>query len=386
MLLSISYWIQGERELGNRHGEEAARLVADALPTRSRAWVLLRLASRASIAGDPQAALEFASEGRELSEALDWDEGLCDALSLLGLVRVHLGDPAGVEDIGRGIEIGRDAGAYGALLRAYNTRAVAHQLLGDLEAGYEARREGALLARQIDSQLQMRWFESVMADHHYRRGDWAQAQRVADEYLEEVESGSPHYNAWQDWLIRALIRLARGDAAGAVRDAERALELGRAIGDPQAVYFVLPACAYVFARAGEEERAVALAREFVDALARGVDLQFAVINLPLFAAVARDLGLLDEVVAALGAYAETPWTEVVRAYGAGDFVGVADKLRGAGARPDEAEARLRAAEQLSAEGRPAEADEQLEQALAFYRSVGATRFITECEALLPASA
>jgi class 3 adenylate cyclase len=372
MLLAISYWIQGRRELSNRHGEEAARLVADAPPSRSRAWVLMRLASRASIAGDNPAALEFASEGRELAEELAWDEGLCDSLSLLGLVRVYLGDPDGLEDINRGIAIGREAGAYGPLLRAYNTKAVAYQILGDVNAGYEARREGAQLAEQIDSQLQMRWFEGVMIDHHYRRGDWDDAQRMADEFLGEVEAGSPHYNAFQDWIVRALMRLARGDDAGAVRDAERALELGRALADPQAVYFVLPACAYVFARAGEPGRATPPARELIDALERGVDVQFAVINFPLFAAVARDLGLLDEVVDALA--------------GSPDFAGAAELLRQIGTRPDEAEARLRAAEQLAAEGRGGAADEQLRQALAFYRSVGATRYVGECEALLPASA
>jgi hypothetical protein len=55
-------------------------------------------------------------------------------------------------------------------------------------------------------------------------------------------------------------------------------------------------------------------------------------------------------------------------------------LRRIGTRPDEAEAHLRAAEQLAAEGRRAEVDEQLQQALAFYRSVGATRYVSECEA------
>jgi len=37
-------------------------------------------------------------------------------------------------------------------------------------------------------------------------------------------------------------------------------------------------------------------------------------------------------------------------------------------------------------GRRAEADEQLRQALSFFRSVAATRFIREAEALLAASA
>ena len=48
--------------------------------------------------------------------------------------------------------------------------------------------------------------------------------------------------------------------------------------------------------------------------------------------------------------------------------------------------RLRAAEQFVAEGRRAEADEQLRPALAFYRGVGATRYVREGEALMAASA
>ena len=56
------------------------------------------------------------------------------------------------------------------------------------------------------------------------------------------------------------------------------------------------------------------------------------------------------------------------------------------ARPEEAYARLRAAESLAAQGRRVEADEQLHAALAFYRSVSAKRYIREGEALLAASA
>jgi hypothetical protein len=53
---------------------------------------------------------------------------------------------------------------------------------------------------------------------------------------------------------------------------------------------------------------------------------------------------------------------------------------------DEAQARLRAAEQLVATGRRAEADVQLQKSRAFWLSVGATRYIRQCEALLAASA
>jgi predicted negative regulator of RcsB-dependent stress response len=57
-----------------------------------------------------------------------------------------------------------------------------------------------------------------------------------------------------------------------------------------------------------------------------------------------------------------------------------------GTRANEAFTRLRAAAQLVDAGRRAQADEQLQRALAFYRSVGATRYIREGEALLAATA
>jgi hypothetical protein len=70
----------------------------------------------------------------------------------------------------------------------------------------------------------------------------------------------------------------------------------------------------------------------------------------------------------------------------GDYARAADVYAEMGALPNEAYTRLRAAEELVAEGRQAEADEQLRSALAFYRSVGATRYIREGEALLPLTA
>jgi hypothetical protein len=57
-----------------------------------------------------------------------------------------------------------------------------------------------------------------------------------------------------------------------------------------------------------------------------------------------------------------------------------------GALPEEAFVRLRSAEALVEAGRRADADVQLDRALAFYRSVDATAYIREAEALFAASA
>ena len=74
------------------------------------------------------------------------------------------------------------------------------------------------------------------------------------------------------------------------------------------------------------------------------------------------------------------------AYLLGDFVDAADRYADSGALVVAAHARLAAAEALAADGSRAEADEQLGMALAFFRSVGATRYIREAEVLLAASA
>ena len=68
-----------------------------------------------------------------------------------------------------------------------------------------------------------------------------------------------------------------------------------------------------------------------------------------------------------------------------DFDVLAQLARAGGdLRMTEAFARLRAAEQLLAEGRRAEADDQLHESLAFWRSVRASRYVREGEALLAA--
>ena len=80
------------------------------------------------------------------------------------------------------------------------------------------------------------------------------------------------------------------------------------------------------------------------------------------------------------------WTDAAVAMLDGDFEKASDILRRMGARPYEALAHLRAAQRLLADGRRTDADTELQKALTFWRSVGATRYIREGEALLAASA
>jgi hypothetical protein len=68
------------------------------------------------------------------------------------------------------------------------------------------------------------------------------------------------------------------------------------------------------------------------------------------------------------------------------FEDAAGIFGGMGTRPHEAMARLRAGEQMMNLGRHADARAHLAEALAFFRSVRATRYLEEAEALLATTA
>lgn len=123
------------------------------------------------------------------------------------------------------------------------------------------------------------------------------------------------------------------------------------------------------------------ATEFLELLRSPSELQFAVIALPSFAASAHRLGFADALGDAVAARGPRPWFQVLRAYAEGDLVRAADLLFEIGSLPDEAEARLFAAEALVAAGERGAGEEQRERALEVFRRVRAERFVAAAEAL-----
>jgi tetratricopeptide (TPR) repeat protein len=84
--------------------------------------------------------------------------------------------------------------------------------------------------------------------------------------------------------------------------------------------------------------------------------------------------------------APTRWFQAAAAMAAGRFAEAADRFAEIGSLPDEAFARLRAAERLLAVGARTEGGAQLQRALAFFRQVGAGGYLSRAEALVAASA
>ena len=194
-LLSESFNMQGRRDLGDQHAERAIALIAGLPPSRASGWVMTRGAYQALDAGDYERSIELALQACALAEQLGSAEALSGALAVLGTARVEHGDRHGLEDLARSIEIATRAGALGALSLAYGNLSAAYQLLGDLDAAYAARVEGARVAERVGSVSQIRWFQGALTDALYRRGEWDAALRTGNDFVLAVDQGSsahPH--------------------------------------------------------------------------------------------------------------------------------------------------------------------------------------------------
>jgi hypothetical protein len=213
-------------------------------------------------------------------------------------------------------------------------------------------------------------------------GHWDDCVRLADVFVAECEAGAPHTLQASVHCHRGSIRLARDDMKGAVADAERALELARDVQQPDRVFQSLAFAVRAFAAFGALERARELASEF-DFLTLGGRRPPPAWSFIHFAWVASEVGSVDELDRLLaGQRRQTRWIVATRAILAGDHAAAAELFAQMETRPHEAYSRLRVAKKLVADDRRTDAEEHLIKALAFFRSVRATRYLREAEALL----
>jgi hypothetical protein len=335
-----------------------------------------------------ETAIEFGLEAIDLAEQLGLDDLRANALNNVGSARANAGDRAGFADLEESIRLASQLNSISDVIRGHNNLAVVHFVHGEVERAQLIWEQTRRLAEQFGHLGFARFVDGGPAiANRYLLGEWDEAFARANAFLAQIKGGAPNYHAAASHIFRGLIRLGRADPAGAESDAERAIELARPIGDPQLLQPTLARGAVIFLATGSERRAKEILDEALEGLRELRQLGFAAVELHNLAWVAVMVGREGDVLTVTNREAfASPWLEAARSVVAADFRHAADILGGIGIVTQEAFFRLRAAEQLVGEGRRAEADEQLRPALAFYRSVGATRYVREGEALLAASA
>jgi class 3 adenylate cyclase len=376
-------WWRGERDRAFDHHERAAELVAGLSACEARARALANLAGLRMVAGEREAAIRDGWEALQLAEELALDDLRAAALNTIGCARAGYGDLGGIVDLERSIEIAEERNSP-ASIRSYANLADLSGRLGDLRRRFELQACALQSAQRFGDRNYIRWLEALRVVEHYCRGRWDEALRVAETTTAEWAGREPEVVAR---LARGRIRLARGDVAGALEDASAAHALGRALQQADLLYPAVTFEALALLESGAAGRAERLAS---DLLARWVESEYSLLAASWVIDLARvltELGRGAELAqAASRAGARTRWLDAAETYVAGDFRSAAAILAEIGAAPEEADARLRAAEALLASGDRRDGEHELARALAFYRSVGASAYVRTGEGLPAASA
>jgi class 3 adenylate cyclase/tetratricopeptide (TPR) repeat protein len=381
ILLADAAWRAGQRDMADAHLERAVDLVDEIPSSPAKATVLSEVSRYHMLADRAKQAIQVGREALEMADEIGLDEIRAHALNNIGSSRVHLGDPAGIGDLERSIEISNELGSPESL-RGYNNLFSNHVSLGDLRSAAAAVRSGLLVAEPFGNVgANARWLRFEPVHIAYWEGRWDEALSLIDETLSELGSG--HALSRYAFEMRGRIRLARDDVSGALEDAQTSLEHARQAKDPQTLFPALSFAALASFEAARTCEAALLADELLALRPANHVIPHHISPLLDLSMVLAGLGRSEDLVDAIRhAPTQTLHVEAAEAMARRDYLAAADIFVQMGSLPNEACARLRAAAQLVDAKERAAADEQLHPALAFWRAVAATRYVREGEALL----
>jgi class 3 adenylate cyclase/DNA-binding transcriptional ArsR family regulator len=379
--LTEAWWHAGESARCTACLDRAAALVRGTEESATSALVLGSVARFRGLFGDEKTALEVARASLRLAEALGQDELRAMNLITIGTAGFHVPDAdfeQAFTDIRAGLALALAVGDLPQAARGYANLGSLSNELGDLAATEEAALECYRIAAQQGHVSGTRFAGGNLLDLALSMGKWPEAETRALEFL--TESGtSRHYMDGIAFNTLALVTLAADRVEEARAYADRTIEFGREIVDPQAKIPCLATGAFVQAELGERDSARALVAE--------VEPGTIIATYPALFFAASSVGAADELRERVRRFARgTRWDRAAAAVLDERWVDAADAYEEIGATPFAAFAALRATRSLVAERRRVEADRELRRALAFFRSVGAARYVREGESLLAASA
>src|SRR6266508_2962645 len=291
----------------------ALTLARRAPSSRSKTWALSHYAIHGLATGQSTDATRAGQEALAVARELGLAELEGTALSAVGVLRVDRGDPGGVTDLER-------ARAALAELRSPDVinslflLGYAHSRLGDLGETIATMLAARANADRIGSVYLVRWMKFQGAAGQYWAGLWDQAVTTAEEFEAAAPSRGRHYLGVVCHVCRAYIRLARGDAGGAVADTLAALELAERWCDGHMPHIARTAHVRVLLALGRTDEAAAVAGELLANPRPGP------LDVPLGVDLAVVLSRLGHPAAVLDrrGVAGSRWLDALRAYVGGD--------------------------------------------------------------------
>ena len=359
--------------------EHAVSLVAREPDSRGRAYAYAELGRTLTLRDRQEDAQPFLSEALAAAERLDLADIRLYALHYLGLARVKSGDRSGLADLEASAELALTLDPTSAP-RFLNNYASMLFTLGEVWRMPELNAQVLELAERMGVESQIRWQHMMLIASSFERGEWDTSLDALAHDPSVLDEG--YYHAPAARTIRSLIEFAR--SVDPLAEIERAVKTTEQREDPQAVLPTLAGSAFVFAELGRNGECEQLLRRWTETVRRIGAPHFG--NSPLAALAALRIGREAELAEAVRRTHASRWRDADLAILEGRLIEGADELDDMTVLTAAAFVRLAAGEALLAQGRRAEADEQLARAGEFFRSVGASRYVARMEALLAATA
>ena len=374
-------WYRGEGAEVERRLDHALDLVAPLPPSRAKAWILSQASRYAMLATNYRRSIEYGERALEMAAALELPDVRVHALNNVGSARERLGE-GGITELEESVALAEELNSP-ELARSLNNLASIKYALGNVPECHELELRSIVVAERYGLESMLAFSRMNTLGSLHRLGRWDELRTLADEIIAGDPAAGPSSMARS---FRAWVRVAQDDVEGALEDSAYAVEVARRAKDPQAILPALMGQAYVLDAAGRTHEARELMLESSDRLERlkgGVSppTPGEVVDARL-----RIVGRDHALHALTGWLHDRPWTVAGRAFVEGDFNRAIELYEEIGSVADVALVHLRAAQGYVDAGRRAEADQHLQAALSFYRSVHATRFVREAEKLLAASA
>ena len=180
------------------------------------------------IAGDHKDGRRLGEAALAMAESLALNELAAHALTTIGMAKLGMGDRTGVSDIERALDIALEVGTPLASGVASNL-AIQFMFDGNIQRAGLLWDESVRLAERFGDEASLFFLRASRAWLAFADGRWDQALDSADGVIKECETGSPHTNEWLARIVRGSIREARGEAASALTDHLRGVEVAREI-------------------------------------------------------------------------------------------------------------------------------------------------------------
>ena len=374
-------WRRGRGKEAQEHFDRAAGLIEGRPASTEIAQAKAHLCRYLMVTGRSGDAIRVGREALAVAESLGAEDIRTFALNSVGTARINLGDLGGFADIEESIEVAEAANLPWHVARGNVNLGVSLFYSGEVARALDVHTRNLGYAQRYGMEGGIIWNKAEVAFDLSLVGRWDESLEILDAEIARMEAGAPHYLEVQHRQSRARIKMGRGDARGALDDADRGVEVGRDAGDPQALQPTLAERARVLLLMGRLDEAVESIDEILRSIGPQPVMDWSWWIVPA-AIVLTEAGRAEEILALGGEDLPSRWIQAGRLWASGDLAGAANRFEEIGSAPDEAYARVKEAERLVAAGRRAEVEPFLSRALELYRGMGATAFIREAEQLL----